>query len=68
MPDRDLVYSCTIYEKARYGYAVPQCHLMSVLWFGGGGGGEVVGFRWKSGNVGKSQTVEKSTFQRQLRI
>ena len=39
MQDRDLVYSCTIYEIARSGYAVSQCHLMSVLWVGWGGGG-----------------------------
>ena len=45
MQDRDLVYSCTIYEIARSGYAVSQCHLMSVLWVGWGE--EVVGFRWK---------------------
>ena len=67
MPDRDLVYSCTIYEMARYGYAVPQCHIMSVLWFWGAAGKLSVSVG-KSGNVGKSQTVEKSTFQRQLRI
>ena len=34
MQDRDLVYSCTIYEIARSGYAVSQRHLMSVLWVG----------------------------------
>ena len=67
MQDRDLIYSCTIYEIARSGYAVSHCNLMSVLWVGWGGGKLLVSVG-KSGNVGKFQTVEKSTFQRQLRI
>ena len=53
MQDRDLVYLCTIYEITRSGYAVSQCHLMSVLWVGCGGGKLLVSVG-KSGNVGKS--------------
>ena len=56
MQDRDLVYSCIIYEIARSGYAVSQCHLMSVLWVGCVcvWGGELSVSVGKSGNVGKS--------------